>query len=357
MTSGFLGFGVAFPDHSFDNTESREALRRLWPRLRQVGGAEPGPGLRHTVEPLEKVIAAHGLGDAMKLFAQHAPALAESAARGALRASGTQPEEIDVVISVSCTGYLVPSLGAHLVRRLGLRPDVVRLPLTELGCSGGSAAVAAAHRHLVGYPQARVLVVAVELPSLSFQPGDRSLDNLTASMVFGDGAVASVMGDGGDLSVAAAASHLIEDTSELLGFELRDGGFHVVLDRRLPGRIERSLGPLVARFRSRQGLDRLDFVVVHAGGPRILQAVNRALGFEADELAISQRAFEKAGNMSSASILFGLSELAGGLEGPAGDGLAIAFGPGVTVELTHLRWRPRQNTPGKKRERPENASE
>jgi len=149
MTSGFLGFGVAFPEHSFSTTESREALRRIWPRLRQAGGVEPGPGVRHTVEPLERVIAAHGLGDAMKLYAQHAPALAESAARGALRMSGTQPGEVDVVVSVSCTGYLVPSLGAHLVRRLGLRPDVVRLPLTELGCSGGSAAIAAAHRHLV----------------------------------------------------------------------------------------------------------------------------------------------------------------------------------------------------------------
>src|SRR5207237_7885700 len=103
-------------------------------------------------------------------------------------------EEIDMVISVSCTGYLVPSLEVRLAAEMGMRSDIIRLPLTELGCSGGGAALAAAHRHLAAYPDSRVLVVAVELCSLSFRPDDHSLDNLTASLVFGDGAAAVVLG-------------------------------------------------------------------------------------------------------------------------------------------------------------------
>src|SRR5439155_16197575 len=175
------------------------------------------------------------------------------------------PQEIDLVISVSCTGYLVPSLDVRLAAEIGLRPDVIRVPLTELGCSGGAAAIAAAHRHLAAYPEARVLVVAVELASLSFHPGDRSLDNLTASMVFGDGAAAAVLGErtGSALRLVTAESRLVPDSEHVLGFDLRDSGFHVVLDRRLPQLIEASLGEVVADFQRRRQVPEPDFYAVH----------------------------------------------------------------------------------------------
>jgi alkylresorcinol/alkylpyrone synthase len=181
-----------------------------------------------------------------------------------------------------------------------------------------------------------VLVVAVELASLSFQPDDRSLDNLTASMVFGDGAAAAVLGrtDRRALRLLAAESRLVPESERALGFDLRDTGFHVVLDRRLPQLIEAGLGEIVADFRRRHDVPQPDFYAVHAGGPRIFDAVESALDLAPDQLAASRTVFREVGNLSSASILYCLAALP---EDQAGNGLALAFGPGVTIELAHLQ--------------------
>jgi alkylresorcinol/alkylpyrone synthase len=334
-TSAFLGFGIALPEHRLDAEAGIRVLRQLWPRLR---GVRPEPVTRYLIQPLEWLLTPRPLEETMRTYAQQAARLAQLASGRALDAADIQPEEIDLVVTVSCTGYLVPALDVRLAAGLGLRPDVVRLPLTELGCSGGAAGIAAAHRHLAAFPRDRVLVVAVELPSLTFQHQDRSLDNLTAAMVFGDGAAATVMGRAtgegrGKLQVLGAGSWLLPQSAWALGFDLRDGGFHVVLDRRLPDLVRANLGAVVAAFRRQRGLERVDFYAVHAGGPRILDAVAEALDLKPAQLATSRRVFREVGNLSSASILFVLAELSD----VARDGLAIALGPGVTIELLHLR--------------------
>ncbi|HYW25656.1 MAG TPA: type III polyketide synthase [Terriglobales bacterium] len=340
----FLGFGTALPEHTIDGETSLAALSAFWPRLR---GATPEPLTRHLVAPVEWLLRPRSLGETMRAYAEHAPRLARLAACRALAAAGVEPAEIDLVISVSCTGYLVPSLDVQLATEIGLRPDVTRLPLTELGCSGGAAAVAAAHRHLTAFAGDRVLVVAVELPTLTFQHQDRSFDNLTAAMVFGDGAAAAVIGAepsaaNGRLQVRGAVSRLLPASAGALGFDLRDGGFHVVLDRRVPRLIEQNLPDVVADFAARQRIGRPAFYAVHAGGPRVFDAVAAALGLTPADLAPSRRVFREVGNLSSASILFSMA----GLSGAAGDGLAIAFGPGVTIELTHLRAHQKHPTEG-----------
>jgi alkylresorcinol/alkylpyrone synthase len=338
--SAFLGFGTALPEHTIDAEASVALLGAIWPRLR---GATPEPLTRHLVAPVDWLLRPRTLGETMRVYAEHAPRLARLAVCRALAVAGVAPDQVDLVISVSCTGYLVPSLDVRLAAEIGLRPDVTRLPLTELGCSGGSAAIAAAHRHLVAYPRDRVLVVAVELPSLTFQQTDRSLDNLTASLVFGDGAAAAVIGHPDAaapdaLHVLGAASRLLPASAGALGFDLRDTGFHIVLDRGLPRLIERSLGPVVAEFAARQGIDEPSFHVVHAGGPRVFDAVESALALGPETLALSRRTFREVGNLSSASILFSLAQVGQSGAGQVhGDGLAIALGPGVTIELTHLR--------------------
>ncbi|MFZ0217649.1 MAG: type III polyketide synthase, partial [Candidatus Dormiibacterota bacterium] len=255
----------------------------------------------------------------------------------------------------SCTGYLVPSLDVHLIPRLGLRRDVRRLPLTELGCSGGLAGLALGHEWAQGRADARVLIVAVELPSLNLQPDDRSLDNLTASMVFGDGAAAAVLSSAparpGDVEVTAVASQLLPDSVDALGFDLRDDGFHTVLQPRLAKVVGDRLRPVVDGFW--EGPPPA-FYAIHAGGARIFDAVRDALQLEDAMLEPSRSVWGRTGNLSSASILFVLAELAGSGPGcprngaagtppggeAAGDGLAIAFGPGVTVELARLRRAP-----------------
>ncbi|HUY57276.1 MAG TPA: type III polyketide synthase [Candidatus Micrarchaeaceae archaeon] len=329
--SRFVGFGTALPDHQLSPAVSLSALSQIWPHLRSAGREAV---TRYTVQSVDRVFSTQSLGARMRVYREEAPRLAQLAVEEALSDAGLRADQIDFVLAVSCTGYLVPSLDVYLANALGFRSDAIRIPLTELGCAGGGAALAAADRHLRLEPRHRVLVVCVELCSLTFQPEDNSVDNMTAAMVFGDGAAAAVLtGDPGGLELVATGTRLIPETDHLLGFDLRDDGFHPVLDRRLPRLIEHELAGALAGF----GEGRLDFVAVHAGGPRIFDAVESGLGLQPGALVESRSSFASYGNLSSASLLFVLAQLRGG---SPGTGLGLAFGPGVTVEMASLRRSP-----------------
>ncbi len=343
--SAILAVATALPEHTLDAGARRDLLTTLWPRLAMAGTAmaENG-GTRYLAEPPAQLLAERGITKSMQIYQEHALLLAERAARNALEMSGVEANRIDAVISVSCTGYMVPSMDVHLMQRLQMRPDVIRLPITELGCAGGAAAIAFAHRHLAAYPRHTVLVIAVELPSLTFQPGDSSIDNLTASMVFGDGAGAAVMtgseGTGRGLTVDRVASHLIPASTGALGYDLRDDGFHVILDRRLPKLIRQSIGEIVERFAGRAGMSGIGFLAAHGGGPRVLDAVQEALGLDDDVMRASRHTYAEVGNVSSASILFTLASLLPSLGDAPLEGLGVGLGPGVSVELMQLSWQP-----------------
>jgi predicted naringenin-chalcone synthase len=332
LASGFLSVATAVPEHRLEADAALDHLRRYFPQLDKLGGAGAALGTRYTCEAVEDLLEPRDLTRLGGSYLKHAKDLALKASCRALQAAGLDGSDIDLIITVSCTGYLVPSLDVHMAADLGLRPDVLRLPITELGCSAGAAAIAAAHRHLAAYPDDHVLAVAVEVPSLSFQRSDRSLDNLTACLVFGDGAGAAVLGRGGRLEVTRTASHLVPRSADVLGFDLRDGGFHVVLDRRLPRVLGESLRQVVDRFMTAP-----EFYVVHAAGPRIFAAVETALGLKADALDVSRQVFAEVGNTSSAAIFFALEKLI--CSRPvAGEGLGLGLGPGVTLELMNLRF-------------------
>jgi len=345
LASTFLSVATALPEHRLDAAARQMMLQAVWPRMAMVGDAiaEAG-GDRYLVLPPEQLLEPRGLTETMAVYAEQALALAATATTRALESAGVKAAEVDAVISVSCTGYLVPSLDVLLIEQLGFRSDVIRLPITELGCSGGAAGIAFAHRHLAAFPRQRVLVVAVELPSLTFQPGDSSLDNLTASMVFGDGAGAALLtGSAGaprGLRVEAVASHLVPGSRGSLGFDLRDDGFHVVLDRRLPRLIGRTIADVALRFMDTAALEAIDFLAAHGGGPRVLDAVQAALGLPEPVLAASRKTYAEVGNVSSASILFTLASLLPELGPAPREGLGVGLGPGVSIELMRLAWRP-----------------
>lgn len=348
MAASILSVATAVPDHKLEAAAVLAELRRFWPELERLEETEVSLGTRYACEPVDQLLRPRGLTSIGASYLEHAKRLAGMAARNALAKAGVGGGDVDMVVVVSCTGYMVPSLDVFLAAELGLRPDVLRLPVTELGCSAGVAAMALAHRHLLAFPEHKVLIIAVELPSLNFQPADRSLDNLTACLVFGDGAGAALLGgrreaDGG-LSVEHAASHLVPGTADLLGFDLRDSGFHVVLDRRLPRVLRGQLGPVLGRFMSTAGCRSLDFVAVHAAGPRIFDTLQAALALPAGALEISRQVFAAVGNTSSAAIFFSLERLLTSLDTRPAEGLALGLGPGVSIELLHLAWTPSKQT-------------
>jgi alkylresorcinol/alkylpyrone synthase len=204
------------------------------------------------------------------------------------------------------------------------------------------AALGRAYDYLRAYPDRAVLVVAVELPSLTFQPEDRSIDNLVAALVFGDGAGAALLdaSAGSGWHVTRTGSVLIPEGARHLGYELRDGGLRVILSRQLPDVIAMHLRRAVDRFLAEDGLAiaDIDQVVAHPGGPRVLDAVAGSLGLASHLLESSDRVFAEVGNVSSATIFFVLDAL----PMPAGPAtaLAIAFGPGLSIEMALLRFEP-----------------
>jgi alkylresorcinol/alkylpyrone synthase len=301
---------------------------------------------RFSVEPLDRLGITRPIGDIQERYRQHAFALGRKVARQAMAAAEIGGADIDLIVTTSCTGIMIPSLDAYLVDDLGLRPDVRRLPITELGCAGGAAALARAHDFLVGFPEARALVIAVELPSLSMQRADLSPANLVSTALFGDGAAAAVLA-GGDIeaadgvSILETLSHIWPHSTYALGFDLKNDGFHTVLSKDVPGLLKSEVGTLVRALAARRGLAReqLSAFVLHPGGRKILGFVEEELGLTRTDTQPSWDVLRDYGNQSSASVLFVLQEWLTHRRPPAGaHGVLAAFGPGLTSEMLLLGW-------------------
>jgi alkylresorcinol/alkylpyrone synthase len=344
---------TAVPPHSATQEEVKDRLRALLPLdARHMAAAlalfdHTGVERRRSVYPIDDFGRRRSMGQISEEYRRHALALGRQVAAHALDAASTRPDEIDLFITVSVTGIMIPSLDAYLVDELGFRRDVRRLPLTELGCAGGAAALCRAHDFLRGFPAARVLVVAVELPSLSLQRDDLSPANLVATALFGDGAAAAVLagghveprGPGAGLRVLDTLAHIFPRAQYALGFDLRDDGFHSVLSKDIPSLIKTEIASLVRALAARRGLGReaLSFFVLHPGGRRILGVCEEELRLVRDDTRLSWDVLRDFGNQSSASVLFVLDRcLRERPPAPGTHGILAAFGPGLSVDLLLL---------------------
>jgi alkylresorcinol/alkylpyrone synthase len=334
------GMATALPPITATVDEVWDALGRArgrrMPRLR----GDEGSRTRYFAQPLTSLMERRTQSQQTDAYLEHARVLARRACCTALERSGIAPADIGLVVGVSCTGVILPSLDAELIPLIGLRPEVARLPITELGCGGGVAGLARGLDYVRAYPQRRVLLFAVEIPSLTFQPDDHSVDNLVAAMVFADGAGAVVLRSGDGLpgwTLEHSGTVLVPEGARHLGYELRDGGLRVILSRELPDVVEAHLRGAVETFLGEVGLSLadLDAVAAHPGGPRIVDAIERALDLQPDALASSRTVFAGNGNASSAGIFFVLEEMQ--RCGTLGQVLAIAFGPGLSIELALMR--------------------
>jgi len=331
---------TALPAITATVDEVWDALGRARGRRMPKLQGEEGARTRYFAEPLASLMERRTQSQQTDAYLEHARVLARKVCCAALERSGIAPLDIGLVIGVSCTGVVLPSLDAELIPLIGLRAEVARLPITELGCGGGVAGLARGLDYLRAYPQRSVLLFAVEIPSLTFQPDDRSVDNLVAAMVFADGAGAVVLGgDDGQpgWTLEHAGTVLVPQGARHLGYELRDGGLRVILSRDLPDVVEAHLRDAVDTFLEEADLRLadIDAVAAHPGGPRIVDAIGRALDLHPESLATSRSVFAGNGNASSAGIFFVLEEMQRcGIRGRV---LAIALGPGLSIELALMR--------------------
>jgi alkylresorcinol/alkylpyrone synthase len=303
---------------------------------------------RYSIFPVEYLIEPRPLEQISREYREHCLCLGRRAAQQALDRAGISPQEVDIILTVSCTGFMIPSLDAYLAPEMGMRSNVRRLPVTELGCAAGAAGLALAREFVSTRPEATALLVAVELPTLTFQRRDLSQANLISTILFGDGAAAAVV-TGRERSgprILDSESFLFPDSLDAMGFDLRDSGFHIILSKEVPQLIRERIGGLVDAFLARHSLTRRDLqaYILHPGGQKLLQFMEEELGVDRSLTRPSWDVLRDFGNLSSASVLFVLHQwlalqAAGERPRRPGDlGLLAGFGPGFSAEMLLLQW-------------------
>lgn len=320
---------------------------------------------RYFSAPLEWFSTIRSFKECNDLFVEAATALGEQAARCCLAAAGLEPSDIDHLLWVSTTGMAAPSPDAMLINRLGMGRHTRRTPIWGLGCAGGVAGLARAYEYTHAFPAQRVLLLSVELCSVTFQWNDRSKRNLIASSLFADGAAAVLVeGDKvtswqddkvtGELSpphpvtaspcrpvsVLGTQSTLWPDTTEIMGWDMVDTGMQVVFSSRIPYIVQTLMRENVAEFLAGHDLtlDDIDHWILHPGGAKVIGAYESALAIDRERLEHTREVLRSYGNMSSATVFFVLDAfLRAGTPRPGEYGVLAVLGPGFSCELALIR--------------------
>lgn len=275
-----------------------------------------------------------GTAERMALYATHAHELAV-AAIDKLQL-GQEKNRITHLIVTTCTGFSAPGVDLEIIAACGLSPSVERTIIGFMGCYAAINGLKLA-RHIVrSDPDARVLMVSVELCTLHLRE-TRDMEKLLSFCLWGDGcAAALVTAEKTGLQLDSFTSLLAADTKDLMSWSVRDDGFDMVLSGQVPGAIETALRSNAATVLKDFAVGDIDLWAVHPGGRSVLDAVERALQLPTTALAPSREVLRENGNMSSATVLFVLEKMlqqrSDGLQG-----CAMAFGPGLTAETALFR--------------------
>ncbi len=351
----------AFPKHYYSQKVLLERLQDYW------GNELKNPLLlarlhrnvtvdgRYLAIPAEQYVDIKTWGEANDIWIRVAQELGEQALCLALHNAGMKPEDIGALLFTTVTGVASPSIDALLINRMGLPTNIRRTPIFGLGCVAGAAGIARASDYVRAYPSQAAALVSVELCSLTLQREDLSVANLISSGLFADGAAAVIV-KGAEFEssppeasgpkipgpeILATRSVFYPSTEEMMGWNISEKGFRILLSTEVPNLIRENLGRDVDDFLADQGHTRSDLksFVMHTGGPKVLEASAAALGLHNGELDASWDCLRKVGNLSSASVLVVLEDVMKNRRPEPGTlGLLAAMGPGFCSELLLLRW-------------------
>jgi alkylresorcinol/alkylpyrone synthase len=294
--------------------------------------------------PVEWFCETHTFAERNAIYTQMACQLAAEAIQQCLQQTNVTADQIDHLIFVSTTGIATPSIDAHLINQLGFSSHIRRTPIWGLGCAGGVAGLSRAYEYATGFPSSRVLLVAVELCSLTFRPQDRDKSNFIATSLFGDGA-AAVLVVGDEIEVPQAPvvvdslSTLWPDSLDVMGWDVVEDGLKVVFSKDIPTIVRQQVKPLVDGFLAhcQVPIEEITYMISHPGGKKVLAAYEQALGLPAEKFMFSYDVLRHFGNMSAVTVLFVLQKV---LESnlKTGYGLMTTLGPGFSSELLLIRW-------------------
>ena len=341
----------AFPKNYYSQQVLGAALRHYWagkldkPQLLEQFYARMNVDGRHLALPLAQYYGLETWGDFNRAWVVAAEQLGAQALGRALELAGVAPSQIRALLFMSITGIASPSIDAKLINRMGLSPHVRRTPIFGLGCVGGAAGIARAADYVKAYPNQIAALVSVETCSLTLQREDLTVANLISSGLFGDGAAAVLLaGSESPLpgpEIVATRSTFYPGTEDVMGWDISEKGFRIVLSPRVPDVIRENLGRDVDALLAEWNLSRRDIGawIMHTGGPKILEATQEALGIGSEQLAASWDCLRRVGNLSSASVLVVLEEFMNNRRPAPGTWSVLgAMGPGFCSELVLLRW-------------------
>lgn len=343
---------TAVPEHVTGQQEVAERAHKIYPQYARLDALYTNTGIerRYSVEPKEWYLKTHTWEERTRSYQLNALDLLERVAVQAVAEAGLTLRDIDTIVTNTVTGLAIPSLEARLMNRLAFRADVQRLPIFGFGCGGGVAGIARAARMAQAQPGSNVLFLTIDLCSLCLRINDPSLTMFVAAALFGDGAAGIVLrsrdaghdvpGEGRPprARIGAIGEYLWSKTEHIMGWDVKDDGFGIVLSPELPSLIRERLSEGVLPFFAREGLLPQDFdgFLLHPGGSKVLTTIESTLGIPRDKLRYSWRVLKDYGNMSSATALFVLKEALA--DKARGRFLLAAFGPGfsgyfITLEL------------------------
>ncbi|WP_189131852.1 type III polyketide synthase [Wenjunlia tyrosinilytica] len=338
---------IAVPEHIITAEQTLDLARSVHAGHPQLALAlklieNTGVRKRHIVQPIEQTLLHPGFQARNERYESEAKARVPEVVSRALDNASLEAHDIDLIIYVSCTGFMMPSMTAWLINTMGFRSDTRQMPISQLGCAAGGAAINRAHDFCTAYPEANVLIVACEFCSLCYQPTDLGVGSLLSNGLFGDAVAAAVVrGVGGTgIQLVRNGCHLVPDTEDWIAYSVRETGFHFLLDKRVPTTME-PLAPALHTLAGQHGWDAstLDFYIIHAGGPRILDDLCRFLNVEPEAFRFSRATLTEYGNIASAVVLDAVGRLFD--EGGTADraqGMIAGFGPGITAEIALGTW-------------------
>ncbi|MFB5661221.1 type III polyketide synthase [Alteribacillus sp. HJP-4] len=302
---------------------------------------------RYFAAPLEWFEKEHGLEEKNTKYVTEAVRMGSRAVQRCMEESKTNKEEIEAIIFVSSSGMATPTIDARIMNELDLPEHIKRIPLWGLGCAGGAAGLSRAHEYCLAYPEAKVLLLCIELCSLTLQRGDFSKSNLIGTSLFADGCACTLVAGEqaanvqGRLRTAATYSTLMPHSEDVMGWEVKDEGLHVVFSRDIPSIVENWLKPNVDSFMKKIGktVEDITHFVAHPGGKKVLGAYETSLQFDQEKTETSRKVLASYGNMSSPTVLYVLKQVMENWQGKTEQGLLTALGPGFCSEMLWLEWK------------------
>ncbi|MDG5491010.1 type III polyketide synthase [Psychroserpens sp. SPM9] len=302
-----------------------------------------GVDRRYSIMDAEAVFLKTSFEEKNAIYAREVVKLAEQSLVKALNKAKLQPTDIDYIITVSCTGIMIPSMDAYLINNLKMKQDIVRLPVTEMGCAAGVSGIIYAKNFLKANPNKRAVVIAVESPTATFQLDDFSMVNIVSAAIFGDGASSVILSSYEDEKgpkIIDEAMYHFYDAETMMGFKLVNTGLQMILDKAVPETISEHFPKIVHPFleRNHKTIADIEHLIFHPGGKKIVQTVEDLFGSLGKNIDDTKAVLRDYGNMSSATVLYVLERFMD-KQLPQGDlGLMLSFGPGFSAQRILLEW-------------------